>query len=112
MARNSKKIVGDICLYGTSRTGAGFLVCAAPHGQTGGTGEPVAGRSFSEAVWMGVEMLEKIGVGRGLVRIFAPGGEEMAVVELGGLVPAYGSLKWGPAVTYEINAAELIGAAQ
>lgn len=99
----SKKIVGDICLYGTSRIGAGFLVCAAPHGQTSGTGEPVQGRSFTEAVWMGVEHLRGIlGVDVvGMVRIFEPGGELMAVVDVNN-VPAFGDLKWEAAVTYQV----------
>lgn len=110
MAKNSKKVVADICLYGNSNTGAGFIVCRLDHGQTSGSGEPVVGRAFTEAVWMGVEQLRKLGLERGLVRIFAPGGERMAVADLAN-VPAFGDLTWGPAVVWTVSAAELMAAA-
>lgn len=35
----NRKPVADICLYGTSHIGAGYLGVTFPHGQTFGTGE-------------------------------------------------------------------------
>jgi hypothetical protein len=90
--KTSKKIVADICLYGTSRTGAGFIVCELKHGRTSGTGEPDAMRTFTEACWMGVGHLQALGVESGKVRIFDPSGERMSVVDVNN-VPAFGDLK-------------------
>lgn len=109
MARTARPavVVADICLYGSRRVGAGYLGVMLPHGQTFGTGEPVATRSFTEAVFAGVRDLADRGVRAGLVRIFDAGGERMAVVDLGQAVPYYGSLSWGQAPVYTISAEAL-----
>ena len=106
MARTSRKVTADICLYGTSRTGAGFLVCRLDHGQVGGSGNPVEGRSFTEAVWLGVETLRGLGVTGGILRIFEPGGERMSVVDFNN-VPAFGALKWEPATFYTVQITQI-----
>lgn len=111
MPRTTRTITADICLYGTSRTGAGFLGCRLDHGQITGTGEPVEGRSFTEAAWLAVDALRGLGVESGMVRIFAPGGERMAVVDIRN-VPAFGDLKWEAAVVWTISAKELVAAAK
>lgn len=85
--------VAEICLYGTSQTGAGFYALADT-GQRFGTGTPIAHRSFTEAVWDACDELRAAGVTSGKVRIFAPGGERFAVVEIGEHVPNYGSLSF------------------
>ncbi len=106
MAKQSKraaaaKIVATICLYGTSKIGAGYLATAqALPGKLFGSGEPVEGRSFTEAVWLGstdlLAALDEFGgfaACTGLVRIFAAGGEFYADAPLGG-VPSFGRLQW------------------
>ena len=104
MARKNDKnlVVADICLYGTSRIGAGFIVCRLDNGKMAGDGESVAGRSFTEATWMGIESLRTLGVEAGLVRIFEPGGDRMAIVDIN-RVPSYGNLQWGPAPIYTLS---------
>ena len=97
-------LVADICLYGTHTTGAGYLGLIAPAAAPMlardeamfGTGEPVAGRSFTEAVFEAVTVLRERGVVAGVARIFAPGGERVAVVELSRTIPTFGDLGVAP----------------
>lgn len=108
-ATNTKpaELVGEICLYGASHCGAGWL--AAHAGGRLGSGEPVSGRSFTEAVWMAAGALEAAGV-RGVVVIHDAGGERHAVADVA-RIPTYGSLVWhrsGPGV---VVSAEVILAA-
>jgi hypothetical protein len=101
-------LVADICLYGTHATGAGYLGLIAPAAAPMlareeamfGTGAPVAGRSFTEAVFEAVTVLRERGVVAGTVRIFEPGGERVAVVDLGRAVPTYGDMVWHRAPVY------------
>lgn len=95
-------VVADIALYGTHETGAGYIGLLLPHNQTTGDGQPVKGRSFTEAVWMAVGALNALGMPPGLVRIFEPSGQRMAVVPNTGLVPNFGSLMWEPAPQYTV----------
>jgi hypothetical protein len=114
MARGTKTtatVVADICLYGTSRTGAGFLGCVMPHGQTFGTGDPVAGRTFTEAIWLAQDAIRALGVRAGKVRVFHPGGEFMSVIDLN-TITTYGSLASVPAPQFTISADALIAAAE
>lgn len=108
-------VVADICLYGNRETGAGFIAQAVD-GRMFGNGEPLASRSFTEAVWLAVDELRRAGVERGQLRIFAPGGERMATVEIGGLkdrrLPYFGELSWGPAPVYVISAEALVAASE
>jgi hypothetical protein len=118
----TSKIVAEICLYGNHETGAGYL--ATIEGQKGllGTGEPVKGRSMTEAVWLAVrEIMAEAeamiltpgplfldangrpaheGPGpafrsftKGTVRIFASGDQMFADAPLTH-VPAVGDLEW------------------
>ena len=88
-------LVADICLYGTHTTGAGYLGLIAPAAAPMlardeamfGTGEPVAGRSFTEAVFAAVTVLRDRGVVAGVARIFEPSGERVAVVNIAHAIP-------------------------
>lgn len=101
------ELVGEICLYGASHCGAGWL--AAHKGGRLGSGEPVSGRTFTEAVWMAAGALEAAGV-TGLVVIHDAGGERHAVANVA-RIPMYGQMVWhrsGPGV---VVSAEVILAA-
>jgi len=115
MARNlstaAGSIVADICLYGTRQTGAGWLAQTAD-GLMFGNGRPVAGRSFTEAVWMAMGALESDGIRSGQVRIFLPGGDYMAVVDAAQPVPTFGGLRTVPAPVWTLDVADLVNAAQ
>lgn len=99
-ATKTNPVVADICLYGNSQTGAGWIVAMnrevvdVPVWSKGliGTGEPT-GQPFTEAVWAAMDhVLAAAGNIDGQVRIFHPGGETMTVVALGDIVPNYGTL--------------------
>lgn len=103
-------IAAEIALYGTTRTGSGYIARAAD-GRMFGDGETRPGRSFTEAVWIAVERLRQAGV-VGTVAIFAPGGEHVAHADIGRPVPAFGKLTWTLAPVYVIPAhviVELMG---
>lgn len=112
--RTATTIVGDICLYGTSMVGAGYLGVAMPHGQTFGDGTPSVHRSFTEAVWLGLADLKRItGAARGRVRVFHPGGERMSVIDINSC-DNYGTIvsTTEPAPVYTISAEALIAASE
>lgn len=113
MARTNRQqtVVADICLYGTSYTGAGYLGVRFPHGQSFGTGEPVKHRTFTEAIWHGLADLRDAKVTDGQVRIFDAGGERMASIGLHESV-TYGTLTWGVAPVYTISGDALIAAVE
>lgn len=103
-------IVAIVCLYGTSTTGSGWLA-QAKGGRTIGTGTPVAGRSFTEAVFAAVHDLteahpEVMGSKGGLVRVFASGGELCADVPVHA-VPTYGDMPWKPTPVTTISPEQL-----
>ena len=66
--KKSAEIHCEICLYGTSKTGAGWLAMFA--GRMAGNGDSVETRSFTEAVWMAAKALYAMGA-RGNVAIHA-----------------------------------------
>jgi len=112
MARKTQlyKLVADICLYGNHTIGAGYLV-QLTDGRLLGDGEPKAGRSFTEAVWLACRDVCEAGISAGLVRVFAPGGQRMADTDLNH--PGYfGNLKWQPAIQYVLSVDELVDAAK
>lgn len=87
--------VAEICLYGTSAVGAGYIVSI--YTQDGkpvrfGTGEPKADRSFTEAVWIACGLIQAAGFD-GFVHVYEPTGHKFAEVHTF-QVPAYGDLKW------------------
>lgn len=110
MSKNSKtrknaELVGEICLYGTSAIGIGWLARGKETGLLG-NGEPKAERAATEAVWQAADALRAAGVD-GVVAIYAPGGERYAVAHVAN-IPTYGSLAWraaGPGVV--ISAEEI-----
>lgn len=87
------KITAVVCLYGNRNIGAGWIV-SDKKGQAG-TGEPVANKSFTEAVYEAVDALKARGV-TGTIRIFAAGGQHYAEVGVD-RVPYFGDLKWNAA---------------
>lgn len=92
MSKRNQKVVGEICLYGTTAIGAGYLA-QAEGGYMIGNGEPKAGRSMTEAVWLACDELRMCGIQRGLVRVYAPGGRFVAATDINHPV-YYGNLKW------------------
>lgn len=114
----SSNLVAEICLYGNRTVGAGWLAridraadATMPWWADGliGTGEPVEGRSFTEAVWAAIDTI-RTGVQAGIVRIFDAGGRRMVDVDLND-VPAYGDLKWTAAVVHVIPSQDVEAAA-
>lgn len=112
MARKKAQlVVAEICLYGTSRVGHGYLARAAAYpGKMHGTGEPSLARGATSCVFLACDDLRRAGCPDGIVRVFAPGGERMAEIELSN-PPYYGDMKWQPAPMFVIEAEALIAAA-
>src|SRR5579863_4882554 len=102
-----KNPVAEICLYGSSQHGTGWLACIPPlagrdpHTKSLGDGE-LHPRSFTESVWLACEAIERAGITQGTVRVFAAGGKFMADVNLSrpGL---FGDFKWQTATVLEIS---------
>jgi hypothetical protein len=106
----SNPVVGEICLYGAQHCGHGYIAQTA-NGRMFGDGEPVAMRSATAAMWIGLESLRSAGC-VGNVNVFAPGGRLMAVVNNRGAFPFFGNLEWQPASVLVISAADIIAAAE
>lgn len=106
MARKVK-LVAEICLYGNSAVGAGWLV-RMHDGRMLGDGAPKAGRSNTEAVWLAVDAIRTAMPAPlfATARVYAPSGCLCADVDLRH-VGYYGDLKWLPAAVYAISAAEI-----
>lgn len=104
MKRSSKLTphVADICLYGAMHCGYGWLATSAD-GRMFGDGELHASRSLTETVWLAQGSLEAAGVANGRVRVFAPGGQRMAVLPRLATRSYYGELAWGPAPVIEVH---------
>ena len=103
MKRNNKsnELVAEIALYGTSEIGAGYIASTID-GNRMGSGEPRAGRTMTEAVWLAAAEIRESGLVRGMVRVFAPAGRFMADTDL--QRPGYyGNLKWQRATVLELN---------
>lgn len=101
MKTTTKKPAAEIALYGNQKTGAGSIVLL-PSGHMIGDGTPKTGLSMTQAIWAGVEVLRTAGMESGIVRIFAPGGELCADVEISQHVPNFGALTWNRAPCYVI----------
>lgn len=94
-----RQIVAEVCLYGTSRTGAGWLARHAGQGPNMlGDGTPREGVYFTEAVREAMDQvraaLRKRNVADGFVRIYDAGGARFAELGLCASVPAFGALTW------------------
>jgi hypothetical protein len=110
MARKIKnELVAEICLYGASHCGSGWLV-RLPDGRMFGDGELVKDRGMTAAVWQAQDAIEAAGVKSGRVRVFAAGGQMMADDYLTHRA-YFGDLKWVPATMLVIEAAALETAA-
>ncbi len=82
----------EICLYGNYSTGSGYLG-RTRDGRMFGTGEPVQNRSFTEAIWQGIEDARRLGMS-GLARVFDAGGERFVDVRIDSFYLNYGSIVW------------------
>ena len=105
-----KMPVGEICLYGTSHTGAGFI--ARKDKEVFGTGELVSGRSFTDAYFYGMRALHAAGVTRGEVMVFEPEGRLVARVRMEPCWPCFGDLKWEAAPVYTLSVEALVSASK
>lgn len=107
MKTNKNAVVGEICLYGTLRAGAGYLARLAD-GRLLGDGELHEGRGFTEAVWLACLDIREAGVTAGKVWVYASCGGRKALCDLNH--PGYyGDLKWEtaePAAVVTVNDAE------
>lgn len=121
-------VVADICLYGTSMTGAGWIAAVnlpgaepddLPVAKSLGDGEPRPHRTFTEAIWQSVGAIVEARRGAGVVdayegdvAIYESGGKRVARVPLGN-VPIYGDLatRWQPAPGLSLSADQIIAAA-
>lgn len=101
MASKAKSPAAEICLYGNRETGAGYLArIASEPGKFYGTGDPVRGRSFTEAIFLADIELREAGLpNKSAIRIFAPGGERYADVK-SAAIPCYGALDWKDAAKF------------
>lgn len=101
--------IADICLYGNRETGAGWLA-RTNDGTLLGDGEPNPARNFTEAVWLATDAIVGHVRAGGKARVFAPGGERMAIIDLHH--PGwFGRLVWEPAPVLEISAEAIEAAA-
>lgn len=111
MPRKTTKIVAEICLYGSSKVGHGYLV-SLPERKLLGDGEPRKHWSLTDAMFHGLTDIRETGIVRGLVRVFEPTGQRCADVEIGKAWPYFGDLKWQWAAQFAISAQELLAAAE
>ena len=110
MARKIKnELVAEICLYGTTQHGAGWLARLAD-GRLLGDGELSQARGMTAAVWQAQDAIEAAGVTSGRVRVFAAGGRMMADDYLTHRA-YFGDLKWTPAVMLTVDVAAIKAAA-
>ncbi len=97
-------IIAGIALYGTREVGSSFLVQINPdiakanqietiHG-IGGI-ELVPDRNFTEAVWAALDLIQDLIDERGLVRVFASGGDFYADINVQRR-DWYGNYQWKP----------------
>lgn len=105
--KRAASLVGEICLYGTTLVGAGWLARGKGTGLVG-NGEPVAGRAFTDAVWQAADVLRAAHL-EGVVAIYAAGGEFYALADLTN-VPTFGDLQWKAAGHAVVISAEQIAA--
>jgi hypothetical protein len=107
------KVVGSICLYGSQECGAGYLAAIGPlkDGQLYGTGDPVLGRSMTQAVWIATHHFSEAGIYRGIVKVYASGGKLVADYDLA-TIKYFGELKWEPAPVYTIAMEDILAAAE
>jgi len=118
MAKQTTKIVAEICLYGNGAADVGYgWLARLSDGAMLGNGEPRPGRSQTDCLWQACDHVRRLRTmaaqpkpWTGTVRVFAPGGKLMADTDLNH--PGYfGDLKWQPATALEISAEAIEAAA-
>lgn len=108
----SSRLVANVCFYGTHEIGFAYLAeTEAEHGAAGFgtyTRDVMSGErrmpheSLTEALWHALDAIRAHGFQRGLVRVFAPGGELYADVSLSlHRGRAFGSMTWGDIVGWK-----------
>lgn len=108
-----KKQLAEICLYGNSKIGAGFIAAIDERIVTvPTTADPHPRRSFTHAIYLGFLALRDGGFVNGEILIHDAGGERMARFTCPGNIPYYSDLAWEPARAYQISAAAIIAAAE
>lgn len=108
MAKGNK-IVAQICLYGATHCGHGWLAMVQGRNRPMGDGQPVSGCGMTAAIWNACDALQKSGIS-GKAAVFAPCGTVMAKIDLSERMYA-GDLHWEAAPVIEISAAEIEAAA-
>jgi hypothetical protein len=105
MAKSKNGLVGEICLYGAQHCGFAFYATVPGAGGKGvefiGKGgwneseDTITGllSSATEALFGGRTHFTERGVWKGVVRVYAPGGERFADMDLS-KVQAFGDLEW------------------
>lgn len=117
MARKTQQHVAEICLYGTSMIGFGWLA-QTRDGAMLGDGEPKGNRTATECVCIACgQLLRLFGAAGGRpasgskVRVFAAGGLQYTDVDL--RHPGYfGDFKWQPAQPVVISCDAILAAAE
>lgn len=105
------KPVADVCLYGNTQIGFGYLTRVESTGKMTGDGEPKEGRSCTDCLHLAKADLEAQGIaGKAQIAIFMAGGERVSYVGIQD-VTYFGSLKWEVAPVLTINATDLMTAA-
>lgn len=102
-------VIGDICLYGSSASGAGYIAMAVD-GRMFGDGEPLAGRGLNDAMWLAALDLKAAGLS-GNAWVYAPGGEIRALLDVDYL-KYFGDLPWEPAPKLSISYEDIMAAAE
>lgn len=112
MSKASQKIVAEICLYGNGAFGCGAGWLARTETRLLGDGVPVAGRTYTQAVFAACDALRLCMEvpASALVRIYEAGGELFADALLAN--PGwFGDLQWRPVTPIEISAEAIEAAA-
>jgi hypothetical protein len=104
------QVAGSVCLYGTQRHGMGWLASSSDGKALLGDGQ-LKYDGATAALWHGLLALKDAGY-VGPVEVYAPGGERMAMASNARELPYYGSLEWGPANVWVIQAEDFIAAAE
>lgn len=100
----------EICLYGTSARGVGWLALGSAFKGFLGTGEPKGGVGFTEAVWDACMALREAG-SAGTAWVYEPSGMRRAVINIAS--PCYfGDLKWEDVPVMTVEAAGLVAASR
>ena len=110
MARKSTKLVGEVCLYGASGHGFGYIA-RLENGRMFGDGELHKSRSCTAAMWHGLDAI-KADTKKGIVRVYLPGGQRMGEVQIESHWPTIGDMPTWAADYVEIPMEAVLAAAE